>query len=278
MNAISAGQVSELILQRLGLRVDGVVREGEMSVAPTGHHSNETFTVKFRPGWRSADAILVPGPYAGLVVRSMGEAPYDAKLLFTGYVSALYSNGVLVDMKINGVEVDPATPDGWPVEWSSFEIALRKTAIVFDLNLDSELLPVADLLVTPLVGMAMSLIGVENIESYEGEIEGAAIQYIATRYERKKLNRDACIRIHGTRCHGCGFDFGKFYGELAAGYIEIHHIEQLAGVGEIRVNPATDLVPLCSNCHSVVHRVAPPLSIEKLRSIISERRSTCSGA
>jgi 5-methylcytosine-specific restriction protein A len=131
---------------------------------------------------------------------------------------------------------------------------------------------VADLLVVPLVGMAMSLIGTENIEAFEGETEGSTVQYLATRYERKKINRDACIRIHGSSCAGCGFSFGDFYGELADGYIEVHHIESLAASGETLINPRTDLIPLCSNCHSAVHRVRPPLAIDDLKALVARRR------
>lgn len=175
-------------------------------------------------------------------------------------------------MQISGLPVDPGEPDSWPAEWGSFAISAQKSALVFDLNKDSELVPVADILVMPLLAMAIALVGTEE-EAAEGASEGAPIQYLATRYERRKLNRDACIRIHGTVCAGCGFSFGDFYGDLAEGYIEIHHIEPLAFSGEVMIDPATDLVPLCSNCHSVVHRISPPMPIDHLRAMIEERRS-----
>jgi 5-methylcytosine-specific restriction protein A len=45
-----------------------------------------------------------------------------------------------------------------------------------------------------------------------------------------------------------------FYGpELARSFIEVHHIESLS-TGTRTVDPITDLIPLCSNCHSMVHR------------------------
>ena len=184
MNADSAEQISQLILRKLGLRVDSKISDGAMAIIPSGHHANETFSVTFRPGWRSADAVLLPGSFAGSVVRFMGGASHEAKSLFAYYAHGLRRKGAQAIMKINGSEVDLEKFASWPLEWTSFEVSLRKTAIVFDLNQDSELLPVADLLITPLVGMAMALIGTENIDSYEGEIEGAAIQYLATRYER----------------------------------------------------------------------------------------------
>jgi 5-methylcytosine-specific restriction protein A len=272
MNAGSCGLLTALILRKLGLHVTAEVSGGEMNIWPAGYDRAESFAVRLRPGWRSADAWLVPGNFAGATVRAMGEAAEPAKLLFTSYALGLKQAGVLVGMKVNDRTTDPASSGSWPDLWSSFEVTLRKTALVFDLHNDTELIPVADLLVTPLVGMAMALIGTENIEAFEGETEGAAVQYLATRYERKKINRDACIRIHGSSCAGCGFSFGNSYGELADGYIEVHHIESLAASGEVLINPATDLVPLCSNCHSVVHRVRPPLAIADLKAMVARMR------
>ena len=38
---------------------------------------------------------------------------------------------------------------------------------------------------------------------------------------------------------------------------------------EIKVNPQKDLVPLCSNCHKMIHRNAKqPLTIKELTKIV----------
>lgn len=86
------------------------------------------------------------------------------------------------------------------------------------------------------------------------QVEGQKKEYYVTRYERKRENRLNAIKIHGTRCMICGFDFGKFYGDAGEGYIEVHHIVPLYEKdAEIVVNPETDLVCLCSNCHRMIH-------------------------
>ncbi|WP_395745125.1 HNH endonuclease [Prosthecobacter sp.] len=272
MNAASCDQICSMVQRKLGLQLSGEVSDGQMLLWPSAFHENESFSLRFKPGWRSAEAMLTPGTFAGEMVRSMGACSASAKLLFSSYAQSLARAGVHIGIRVNGTTVDAQNPSAWATDWTSFDFTLRKSALVFDLNKDVELLPVADLLITPLIGMAMSLIGTVSEEEHAGEIEGAAVQYLATRYERKKLNRDACIRIHGTRCHGCGFSFGENYGEIASDYIEVHHIEPLATTGEVLINPATDLIPLCSNCHSVVHRVTPPLGIEELVRIVKERR------
>ena len=78
---------------------------------------------------------------------------------------------------------------------------------------------------------------------------------LSTRYERKPENRQAAIRLHGTVCQVCGFNFQEHYGELGEGYIEVHHIQPLSTLDEeVVVNPETDLVCLCANCHRMMHR------------------------
>ncbi|CCL27444.1 HNH endonuclease [Clostridioides difficile] len=71
------------------------------------------------------------------------------------------------------------------------------------------------------------------------------------------------IEYHGTKCAVCGFDFERVYGNRGRGYIEMHHIRPLSYVGdESNINPKTDLVPICSNCHRKKDNV---LSIYELR-------------
>lgn len=92
-------------------------------------------------------------------------------------------------------------------------------------------------------------------ESNSSNAEGRLISYYTTLYERKTKNREKAIKIHGTRCRVCGMSFQEKYGELGAGFIEIHHIKPLYSLKEeVVVNPETDLVPVCSNCHRMIHR------------------------
>lgn len=73
-------------------------------------------------------------------------------------------------------------------------------------------------------------------------------------YERSSKNRRLAIQAHGTTCAACGFNFDDVYGrEYADGYIQIHHVKPVSE-HEGPVDPATDMVPLCSDCHSMAHR------------------------
>ena len=47
----------------------------------------------------------------------------------------------------------------------------------------------------------------------------------------------------------------QMYGSFGENFIEVHHLKPISTYdGEHEVNPLTDLVPLCSNCHSMIHR------------------------
>ena len=67
-----------------------------------------------------------------------------------------------------------------------------------------------------------------------------------------------------------GFNFGKVFGELGEGFIHIHHLRPLSEIGEeYKVNPVEDLRPVCPNCHAMIHRRSPPLSIEEVKMLFT---------
>lgn len=101
--------------------------------------------------------------------------------------------------------------------------------------------------------------------------EGKVVQVFVNRYERNQRARQECIRHHGDKCFACGFDFGITYGDIAKGFIHVHHLTQLADINEeYDVDPINDLVPLCANCHSVIHLTKPAMTIEELKKRLKE--------
>jgi 5-methylcytosine-specific restriction endonuclease McrA len=95
-----------------------------------------------------------------------------------------------------------------------------------------------------------------NEEDHEWA-EGKKRQRYTNYYERNARLRTQAVLIHGTACMvpGCGFSFEATYGERGTGYIEVHHLKPLSSTeGDTRVNPRTDMVVVCSNCHRMIHR------------------------
>lgn len=102
-------------------------------------------------------------------------------------------------------------------------------------------------------------------------VEGSLRQVTVNAYERSPGARRACILHYGARCQVCGLNFKERYGEIADGFIHVHHLVSLAAIGEEYVlNPVRDLRPVCPNCHAVLHRTDPPLSIEELQAMLQD--------
>lgn len=126
-----------------------------------------------------------------------------------------------------------------------------------------------------------------SIVSKDGSIDGVSIQTeseedsysegkknykIHVSYERdsklakrKKLN---FFKKNGNLfCEICNFDFHKSYGERGYGFIECHHNIPVSEMGgETQVNEE-DLTVLCSNCHRMIHRSKPWISVQDLKEI-----------
>ena len=107
-----------------------------------------------------------------------------------------------------------------------------------------------------------------------GKTEGSRIEYFGSRIERNPQNRKDAIKIHKAKCFACGFEFEKKYGSFGKGFIEIHHIKPLSDQEtEIVINPETDLIPLCANCHRMIHHTKPCLTLEELKELIKQNEN-----
>jgi predicted HNH restriction endonuclease len=108
------------------------------------------------------------------------------------------------------------------------------------------------------------------LQEYESREEGKPSKIYTTLYERDFYLRQQAIEIHGVTCKGCGFNFEEKYGEYAKGLIHIHHKVPVSEYGGVmQVNPVSDLVPLCPNCHAVVHRKKnKTLSVVELQQLL----------
>lgn len=88
-------------------------------------------------------------------------------------------------------------------------------------------------------------------------------------YERNPKARQKCIEHWKPVCAVCDFDFEKMYGILGSGFIHVHHLIPLSEVGKTyQIDPINDLRPVCPNCHAMLHKKNPPLTIKELKEII----------
>lgn len=280
--ALYESKLAETLSARFRLGLTGCAvstKDGSScGVRATDIPSPNGFMIQVTTGWKSIEADFVPDTYAGDLVRAMGNSLPQARKVFVSLVDAFDGLGNRITLRINDSVVSAMTALP-PAPWSKFELNIRRLT---DATTGSEeaLQSSAVEIAAACLALVLTLLPLEEDDTvamplYEGGLpEGACTKVTVNRYERSPVNRAACIAAHGSVCKVCGFDFGKTYGVLGLGYIEVHHRVSVSkmGAGYV-VDPIRDLVPLCSNCHSAVHRIDPPLEPETLAAIIEKNCS-----
>jgi hypothetical protein len=109
----------------------------------------------------------------------------------------------------------------------------------------------------------------EDAEAVEGELKTLIIRHRhrEQKHRRAKLS-DALNRNNGRlicEVPTCRFDFHARYGELGAGFAEVHHKLPL-GKSPPKGRPIklSDLAVVCANCHRMIHRNGQCRSLDAL--------------
>lgn len=250
-------------------------RQPWILLRPEGENIQHTFGVRLTIGWRRLWITLEPGTFAGPLLQEMAGTDADGRSVFRGTLGAARAAGADITFRLNGKERDVTDDTIWDEQWTRVHLELRKGGLELgdaDGKPDQEILQEwAELFMAAVVAILPVEMDeqVDPVDHQTGFPEGAAVTVTVNRYERDRRNRVAAIAIHGSRCKGCGLDFGERYGKIAAGFIEVHHVVPVSKMtpGYV-VDPRVDLVPLCSNCHSVVHRQDPPLGLVDLQKLL----------
>jgi predicted HNH restriction endonuclease len=112
----------------------------------------------------------------------------------------------------------------------------------------------------------------EAAESDYTDTEGRCVKRLVNIYERNPKLRAKAIKIHDVTCSVCGFSFEEVYGDRGKNYIDVHHTVPLSEAKEEKdVTPKTDLVPVCANCHRMIHRYKENvLSVDDMKKILNK--------
>ena len=77
------------------------------------------------------------------------------------------------------------------------------------------------------------------------------------------------IDYYGAICDICGFDYGYTYGDAYEGMIEVHNVKGIVGEEILAdTDPIKDLIPICHNCHHVIHSQVPPIPVQQMRTMV----------
>ena len=106
---------------------------------------------------------------------------------------------------------------------------------------------------------------IDIIESFH---EGKSKETLQTKYERNPQARKMCLKYHGYLCQICDFNFETYFGVAGKGFIHVHHINSIAEIGkEYEIDPKNDLIPVCPNCHAIIHSKRPAFTIKEIKII-----------
>lgn len=101
--------------------------------------------------------------------------------------------------------------------------------------------------------------------------EGKRFSITSTAIERDSFARKRCLEYFGYTCQVCGMNFEEVYGKIGKNFIHVHHRVDLAHKeGEHMIDPVKDLIPLCPNCHAMIHTERPAMSLEVLQDIYNK--------
>ncbi len=219
--------------------------------------------VTLRPtGLRRFQAKLAFGNFAAGTIRQMQKASQEEVQLARALVASIAANA---ELSIGSGQA----ADSWLVDNGGFTIVAERRDID-DRFEDDCIAETCRELVIPILAAMAELYGYDPVDEIcppdqEALSEGALKVAVIRRRERNPRNRLLCLRIHGPVCKICSLDPAKRYAD-AGSIIEVHHLQPLSVAGEARpYDPATDLIPLCPNCHRAVHTKRPvPWSPEEL--------------
>ena len=85
----------------------------------------------------------------------------------------------------------------------------------------------------------------------------------------KRAKAEAMLRQGHLACVICQFDFACKYGPLGAGFIECHHTLPLSELTDERPTRLADVALVCANCHRMLHRKRPWLSVQELACLLA---------
>lgn len=110
----------------------------------------------------------------------------------------------------------------------------------------------------------------EEVDEIPEELmEGSVRRVTVNAYERNPEARRICIEHYGAICRICGFYFEKTYGEIGKGFIHVHHLKEISEIGKAyQIDPINDLLPVCPNCHAIIHKRTPPYTIEEVKKFL----------
>lgn len=109
----------------------------------------------------------------------------------------------------------------------------------------------------------------EDAEASEGKVLSKIHKYRERDRKITKKKKESVLRRTGRlKCEACGFDFSEVYGDRGIGFAECHHRVPVSEISPDQKTKLQDLAIICANCHRMIHRSKPWLTIEELTELM----------
>lgn len=213
---------------------------------------------------------FVPHKYSAGFIETMSIQPDENRKRFVKYAELITKMGAKYIVSVNGMPLNMDDTLAWPVSWKDFQLRITKMPV--ETENDASYAEVANIWGSLMMGMVLSLadiVPVDATDVVQGYAEGDSKRTEINRYERNPLNRKLCLAAHGYDCAVCGMNFERRYGSIGNNFIHVHHVSPVSQLGKGHIiDPLTDLIPVCPNCHAMLHKSDPPMEPEKLKSLL----------
>lgn len=270
---ISLKEFLDQAVAKFGTRIEATKTEVEqesIELRFVDIHAANSFSLILRRGWKTSHIELKADTFAAEVVSYLAsqlvlknEAVRERVVAASGVYSAC-------NILVNGLALEGC---GELRGHENHTVAFNAEILTAESDLRFGIFSVKEVtLFNFAIGLILSLLptsaqGYISPDEVEGFPEGAVTRITVNRYERDPRNRQAAIATHGEKCLACEFDFAESYGPIGHGYIVVHHTVPVSVIGpSYKIDPKTDLITLCANCHAMIHRENPPMSLDQLRS------------
>ena len=211
---------------------------------------------------------FVPQRYSAGFIETMSVQPDESRKRFIKYAELIAKMGAKYNVSVNGLPLSMKDTQSWPISWKDFKLRITKMPV--EPEGDTSYEEIAYTWGSLMMGMVLSLADVVPVDATVlGYAEGDSRRIEVNKYERNPLNRKLCLAAHGYDCAVCGMNFERRYGIIGHNFIHVHHTVPISQLGKgYIIDPLSDLLPVCPNCHAMLHKVDPPMEPEKLRALM----------
>jgi 5-methylcytosine-specific restriction protein A len=233
---------------------------------------NEGFVLILQKHWRRITCETRLEQFAGPLLKAIQESSLEDKKSFANLFHA-FSKSSHITLLVNHFGIPINDFENGCTKITKFQILGELKNIDFSELEEEVLTQICSEVVWQILCLMMVFLQKRISDDYLSSKEGEETLKTVKEYERNPIYRDIVMALRGTACTVCEMQYEDKYGAYGKNFIEIHHLTPASTLKHgYKFNPLTDLVPVCSNCHAIIHRKKKPYTISDMRKAIKKTK------